>query len=111
VSGWQWASDVKKPKWRDDRQRKPGGASPYRYPPPHRPGVELINVLRQREMVEELFIRDEPAAANENIETAREEQEHPAPKAPRRFPHDPTQGQDEQPETDGADPSAHHASP
>jgi hypothetical protein len=52
VIGWQWASGVKKPKWRDDRQRNLGEPVLYRCPPPHQPAVELINVLWQREMVE-----------------------------------------------------------
>ena len=52
VIGWQWASDVKKPKWRDDRELRPGEPVLYHRPPPHRPAVELINVLWQRETVE-----------------------------------------------------------
>jgi hypothetical protein len=51
VIGWQWAHDAQKPKWRDDKQRQPGEPVLYRITPPHRPAVELINVLWQREMV------------------------------------------------------------
>jgi hypothetical protein len=43
----------------------------------------------QRETVEQLFIRDDPAAASENIEAAGDVQGQPAQKAPCRFPHDP----------------------
>jgi hypothetical protein len=62
-------------------------------------------------MVEYLFVLDDPNAANENIDAGWEEQDEPAQIAPRRFPHDPRQGQDEQSETDAANPSAQDAHP
>jgi hypothetical protein len=110
--GWQCASNVK----------QPSGAATIRSVNPenrsciaalHRtgPSVELINVLWQRQIVEQLFVLDDPGAANKNINATGDEQDQPAPKAARRFPHDPRQGQDEQPETDSANPSAHHDRP
>jgi hypothetical protein len=109
VVGRHW-SEVKKPKWRYDLQREPGEPALCRHPPPPRPSVDQC-VLWQREMVEQLFILDDPDTANENIDASGEEQNQPAPIAPSHFPHDPRESQDEHPERHAANPSAHHARP
>jgi hypothetical protein len=55
VIGWRWASEVQKPRNLAPHLRKEGEAVLYKIEPPHRPPVELINVLWQREMADDIY--------------------------------------------------------
>ena len=55
ILGWRWASEVQKPKYLAPHLRKEGEPVLYKIEPPHRPAVELINVLWQREMADDIY--------------------------------------------------------